>query len=155
MPPLLSTDGRRIAEISVLRASQNQRQRNPDFASSGLEAIGAIPSFLDGTHSRLAARPVWPSPNPCTAGLQTNGLPGLWSCEIVSEAIRSRSWTRRGAATGFLRRPHWSVRLSRASRLDAPRGRRPTLIIISTFRGSPCRVGGKLHFPTLEWALWT
>jgi hypothetical protein len=77
MPPLLSTDGRRIAEISVLRASQNQRQRNPDFASSGLEAIGAIPSFLDGTHSRLAARPVWPSPNPCTAGLQTNGLPGV------------------------------------------------------------------------------
>ncbi len=98
MPPLLSSDGRRIAEISVLRALQNQRQRNPDFASSGLEAIGAIPSFLDGTHSRLAARPVWPSPNPCTAGLQTNGLPGLWSCEIVSEAIRSRSWTRRGAA---------------------------------------------------------
>jgi hypothetical protein len=47
MPPLLSTDGRRIAEISVLRASQNQRQRYPDFASSGLEAIGAIPSFLD------------------------------------------------------------------------------------------------------------
>jgi hypothetical protein len=48
MPPLLSTDGRRIAEISVLRALQNQRQRNPDFASSGLEAIGAIPSFLEG-----------------------------------------------------------------------------------------------------------
>jgi hypothetical protein len=47
MPSLLSTEGRRIAEISVLRASQNQRQRNPDFASSGLEAIGAILSFLD------------------------------------------------------------------------------------------------------------
>ncbi len=47
MPSLLSTDGRRVAEISVLRALQNQRQRNPDFASSGLEAIGAIPFFLD------------------------------------------------------------------------------------------------------------
>jgi hypothetical protein len=47
MPPLLSTDGRRIAETPVLRASQNQRQRNPGFALSDLEAIGAIPSFLD------------------------------------------------------------------------------------------------------------
>jgi hypothetical protein len=47
MPSLHSTDARRIAEIPVLRASQNQRQRNPDFASSDLEAIGAIPSFLD------------------------------------------------------------------------------------------------------------
>jgi len=47
MPPLLFTDGRRIAEISLLRASQNQRQRNPDSASSGLAAIGAILSFQD------------------------------------------------------------------------------------------------------------
>jgi hypothetical protein len=50
MPSLLSTDGKRIAEIPVLRASQNQRQRDPDFASSGMEAIGAVPSFLDGKH---------------------------------------------------------------------------------------------------------
>jgi hypothetical protein len=51
MPSLLSTDGRRIAKIPVLRASQNQRQRNRDFASSGLEAVGAVPSLLDGKHS--------------------------------------------------------------------------------------------------------
>ena len=57
MPSLLSTDGRRIAEISVLRASQNQRQRNPDFASSGWEAIGAILSFLDGKHSVTGGDP--------------------------------------------------------------------------------------------------
>ena len=36
-----------------------------------------------------------------------------------------------------------------------PAGKKADPIIISTFRGSPCRVGGKLHFPTLEWALWT
>jgi len=47
MPPLLFTGGKRIAEISVLRASQNQRQRNPDSASSGLAGIGAILSFQD------------------------------------------------------------------------------------------------------------
>jgi len=47
MPSLLSIDSREIDEIPVLRASQNGRQRNSVFASSGLKAIGAIPSFQD------------------------------------------------------------------------------------------------------------
>jgi hypothetical protein len=57
-------------------------------------------------------------------------------------------WGFAQAGTGFLRRPHWPVRLSRASRLDASpclpavgrqARKRADAVIISTFPGSPCR----------------